>query len=540
MRRVAHAVFATLSLASATSAAADPAVVPSGEPRAASKTGEGMGRDEFESFPLVVRHDKHYLRATLEIGAVLVVGFVDYLLNTGARGGDLRQGDLRWDLRYDWRDLRGKLVGSAVELDANKFGTNYASHPFAGTLYFQVARSNHLSFAESFLFATLGSLTWDYFGEIREKLSVNDSIVTPSAGAAIGEATMQLSGFFRRGRSGFANQLLGFLFSPVKFLNDLTDSAEPERAARHDVLGFPTEPWHRFSIWVGAGGTAQAASGRRPRTVYEDVRLGAHFEVRNLPSYAGVGRHGRLFDDGNVASLGFDTTLSGGGELVAARFATRVVPVGYFFRDAVSGPDGLPYGRGGLIGMRAGFEYGVHDYDRDRARPRDLVSIVSPLGIAAEHVIDRGRLHVRTGLDVYGGMAGVQPYALSDFRSGVPALEGQGLPTAVENVGYYHAAAITVEPSAGITWAAFSLSAAARLDSFRTIDGLDHSVPGVAGRPRIDDQRGVLRGELGFSPSRTPLRVGVNGERSVRMGEIGSVHASRSETSFWGSVGLMF
>src|SRR5205823_3493934 len=105
------------------------------------------------------------------VGGVLAVGLVDYLLNTTARGGALHAGDEKWGLRYDWPTLRTKLVGG-LDLDANKLSTNYVGHPFAGTLYYTVARSNHLSFAESFVYAAIGSTTWEYFGEIRELTSM--------------------------------------------------------------------------------------------------------------------------------------------------------------------------------------------------------------------------------------------------------------------------------------------------------------------------------------------------------------------------------
>ena len=167
--------------------------------------------DPYDAFPLVVHHDKHYIRAGLQIGAVLAIGLVDYMLSTTARGGTDRPGDTRWGLRYDWTVLREKLIGTGLDLDTNKIATNYVSHPLAGTLYYTAARSNHLSLAESYAFAILGSTTWEFFGEIREVTSINDLIVTPVSGVSIGEPLMQLSGFFRRGKRRVGTDALSFL-----------------------------------------------------------------------------------------------------------------------------------------------------------------------------------------------------------------------------------------------------------------------------------------------------------------------------------------
>jgi hypothetical protein len=505
-------------------------------------TGDDDPHDEFEAFPLVTPHDPHYFRALLEVQSIALLGFIDYLLHTRARGGELREGDRTWELRYDWEDLRGKFTGEAYELDANKFATNYASHTFAGTMYFTAARSNHLSFAESFLFAVLGSATWDYFYEIREKVSINDTVATPVSGAAVGEATMQLAGFFRRGRKQLSNDLLAFLFAPVNTINEALDQPVVyRRSGRVDALGFPSDPWHRFEVYGGAGFTVQERSRGRPRAAYDDLRFGASFDLANLPGYAGAGRHARLYDDGNVSSLRFDGTVSPDGGLVDATFATRVVPFGFYFRDATAGDDFRPYGRGSYLGLRIGFEYGAHDYDRDRARPRDLISLVSPLGVAAEHVFDRGRLRIRTGLDVYGSFAGVQAYALSDFRDTVESLEAQGLPLALKNNSYYHGLGVTAAPSVDVTWGALHADAQMRLDNFRGLQGLDDAEPAASGRnPTLDDRRVAYRASLGWRPSGTPLRISLAAQRLSRAGDVGEVHASRSETSTWGTIGLVF
>lgn len=507
--------------------------------RADEPVTQRLSTDRYAAFPLAEHHDKHHVRAGLEVGGILAVGLVDYLLNTAARGGTLKEGDVRWDLRYDWPAFRQKLTGLGVGLDSNKMPTNYVSHPFAGTLYYSVARTNHLSFAESFLFAAVGSSTWEYFGEIREITSINDLVVTPVAGAAIGEATLELAGFFARGKKTFSNDALSLLFSPTKAINEATDDAHTLRSTDTDALGFTRDVWHRFVATAGAGVTIQQDAGRgHPRGTYPDLRFGIDTALANLPGYRGAGSEAHLYDDGNISNLSFDFALSRG-RLVDALFAARVVPVGYYLREASLDEAGRPRGSGTLVGLRIGFEYAMHDWDRDRSRPVDVISMVSPLGVAAEQIWSGGDWQLCAGADLYGAIAGVSPYGVGDYRAALdPGL--RGTPASVRDQGYYHAFTVTAAPSLGATWRWLDLGARARFDSFRAITGVDENEPLVGKGIRITDTRASLEATLSIRPPGTPISLSWSVRSRSRRGEMGSVAAERDETSLHGSVGVVF
>lgn len=498
-------------------------------------------RDDFVTLPLASRHDKHWARASLEVGAVVGIGIVDYLLNTSARGGTTRPGDSRWDLRYDWPTLRGKLTGADIALDGNRMGTNYASHPFAGTLYYTAARSNHLTFAESFLFAVIGSSVWEMFGEIRETTSLNDLVVTPVGGAAIGEATMQMAGFFDRGEKRLSNGILSALFSPVKAVNDATDDAVPERTSAPDALGFATEPWHRFSVRAGVGVTSQAsASPSHPRASYADIGLDVDLALASLPGYAGAAERSRVFDDGNVSSIRFTATASEG-KVVDARFETRVLPVGFYTRSATRDMLGNVFGHGTILGLRIGFEYGTHTWDRDGAfaRGNDAIALASPLGLAFEHVWDAGDVHVKTGVDLYGSMAGVTSYALSGLRT-VAERPGAGLPTTLKTQGYYHAYTLTAAPAVSVVWRRVSIGARMRLDTFRPIEGADEEGRSLEPIVRLRDSRTEIASSLALRVPGSAIELGVTGTRRSRVGYAGALGSSRTEASAMATLGVVF
>jgi hypothetical protein len=149
---------------------------------------------------------------------------------------------------------------------------------------------------------------------------------------------------------------------------------------------------------------------------------------------------------------------------------------------------------------------------------------VSPVGIAAEYTLERGPVRVRTSLDVYGSIAGVRPYAL-----GYGAREG--VPESTKNDGYYHALGVTAEPRVDIRLGPIEAAARMRADAFRAID--DREL-------RLNDRRFALGGSLAWQTSATPLRFEIGMEHRSRAGNMGSVHASRSERSLYATVGIVF
>ena len=86
-----------------------------------------------------------------------------------------------------WRNIRG-----GWNWDGNNISTNNIEHPYGGAVYFNVARSNGLSFWASAPVTLAGSLMWELFGEPVPP-SLNDVIITSLSGITLGEATRRLS-----------------------------------------------------------------------------------------------------------------------------------------------------------------------------------------------------------------------------------------------------------------------------------------------------------------------------------------------------------
>jgi hypothetical protein len=355
-------------------------------------------------------------------------------------------------------------------------------------MYYTAARSGHLSILESWGYTTVGALAWEMFGELREEVSINDVIVTSSAGLAIGETLTQFSSFFYRSRKSARDDVLATAFSPIKALNDWADGAEHARSEDLDPNGLTNDEWHRFEFFAGGGLTRQR---------------------------------------------------SGSGRMSDGTFMTRVLPLGLYSRNAALDANGELHGDGALLAWQSTFEYSVHDYDRDGARPVDLLTILSPVGLFAEHSHRAGALRTRSRLELRGDFAGVTSYALDDYRLRHHH-DDVNLQTVLKREGYYHALGVGAAVSLELGADPFDAGGRIALDSWRGIEGFDEQQQTIATEVPLADRRVEMRAWLGARVPRTPLHFEVLGRHRVRMGEVGDTAMTQRESSLYGTVGVVF
>jgi hypothetical protein len=142
--------------------------------------------------------------------------------------------------------------------DSDAFLFNHPGHPYQGGLYHAAARSSGFTFYESVFFDSLGSLTWELFGET-DIPALNDLIVTTFGGAAFGEMLHLL---YLETPSPWA----GALVSPMDALNNAVLRKNPAR----------THNLYYLSTMTAAGWI---------RSVKEDARMHGK---DNAPDYSSV------------------------------------------------------------------------------------------------------------------------------------------------------------------------------------------------------------------------------------------------------------
>ena len=92
-------------------------------------------------------------------------------------------------------------------------------HPYHGSIYYNAARSNGLSYVETIPYVALGSVMWEISGEM-ERPSINDFITTSAGGLAMGEVLHRVSDrIFDNRKRGFqrvVSEVIGTIINPSR------------------------------------------------------------------------------------------------------------------------------------------------------------------------------------------------------------------------------------------------------------------------------------------------------------------------------------
>src|SRR4051812_6074750 len=237
------------------------------------------------------------LRTAANLGAFLALDF-GLLYLTPPPGGD-PPGNV---------SLGDKLTFKAWSFDASAFPTNFFAHPMAGTFYYTTARSNRYGPLQSLGWAAASSLAWELI-EFPENVSFNDLVVTPVAGASIGESLVQLSEWLARksGSHGFWSSAL----FPMRLVNGgpRGENGDDDRMAAH--------------VRLISGGT-----------LHSGAELGMSLGTRlvHLQGFGASGQDTRFSIGGNVTSLSLETRGAKEG-LSDLRFAAGAGMLSFYHRN---------------------------------------------------------------------------------------------------------------------------------------------------------------------------------------------------------------
>lgn len=455
------------------------------------------------TFSYQTRADENYLRAVVEFETVFAVGLLYYMTTSGRN----------WDLGYRWASYEQKFTWGAFGPDQNHFGTNFIGHPLGGAGYYVSARSNRLSPFESFAFAFAGSLLWEYFGEITERVSLNDTVVTPTAGVAIGEGATQLGAFFDRSAATPANRALGVVFAPFKSVNDWADDLRLRRASR----GWAEGEWHRFDL--DTRGVLIHPSGAASRG---GALLHLGSQLARLPDYDVAGNHRFWFADANVSQMDLTVTFTEPG-VSDLSFDTRVMLGGHYFRGAQGRPGALT-GGGVVVGPTTAFEYSLHDYPS--RTDIDRISYVQPLALSLLHRLELGSATLSSELHAGPSFGGLTPHAYDAYTG-----DSELLPEVLNLHRYYFGVGGVISLGARLSYRRLELGASMSTDAHEMIQDRPPT-----GDVSVRDLRSRSSARIGVRLAESPVFLRAEANHLLRVGSMGSASAESREVS-WG-VGL--
>jgi hypothetical protein len=178
--------------------------------------------------------------------------------------------------------IRRNLHSSWVE-DNDPFEINQMGHPYQGSVYFGIARSNGMSFWESLGYSFAGSAVWEVAGETTRP-SRNDQITTSFGGAFLGEALYRMANLvLERGDSLSPRwrETAAALVSPSLGFNRHVRGARTALWASHDPAIFS-----RAQIGVGIAGHGNVGPSLAPKRNEAAADFALDYGLPGKPGYS--------------------------------------------------------------------------------------------------------------------------------------------------------------------------------------------------------------------------------------------------------------
>jgi hypothetical protein len=463
---------------------------------------------------------KRWGRAVLETAVFLGYSTVRYWIEYSQFIED-------WQYELTWEDqFKRFFTTEALRFDSNCFNINW-THGLAGALYYQISRANRLSWLESLLMTTGGSLFYEYVGEWREVISVNDMIFTSVGGYPLGEPWYQLGRYFHH-RKSFFPRVLGFLNPFVEF-NQWLDRKDP--ASKVYI-----EPgWG--SLEITAGWKRHATSGRE---TVDSVAVGFDMQLIHVPEYGKPGTFRRTLRDTLFSEMSLEMSLrerlpadpaTRDGLDEDVHFFTRVVSWAAYRQDI----DELSRGHAVSLGLGSAFSYvrrrpTIYDAQSIRVKIdpppeepvdfRDKIAVVHMLGPVLDWTSFGRDWKLRSVTDAYLDFALAGSAAINEYSR----LRGlDGLKTTLHYYGYHYGFGASFSTRLDLEWRGFRLRGLVSGHVWDSVEGIDRFQADITDDGNAVDTRVRYLFKASWKLPGLPLRIYAAHEGLRRWGRINDV-----------------
>jgi hypothetical protein len=429
-----------------------------------------------------------YLRTAFEEFLIIGVGSLWYWRHPAQNS---------WELHFDWTDWRAKMFSTRlIVFDDDLFATNGLAHPFAGAIYYQVARGNGLSPLASLVASFLTSTAWEYLAEWDEKPSTNDLIFTPAGGAVIGEATYRLGRMFAAGTPSVGNCMGALVFSPIATLNEAR-VCRPGTNQPTDGFGLPARTWHYLAFNLGQ---AYFSFDGGPVGTAADVGLGV--AIVDHGGYRQPGTGLGPVSPGEWTELAWENLISHGGLRGLRLHAGGAWWGRYYRRYALAGDTAHREtdGWGSMLGLGSTF-----DFD-SRVLPLEWDRVVTAglVGPMLEYSSRHGGLITRATLACQYGFSMVTSLA---FPGAAAAYAASTVKSELKQQGYYYAQSVTGAATVSLNDEPIEVYLRARGGAYWSINSGDRNQGQLTDNFSLHDRRIALRGAATLRILGGPLRA---------------------------------
>ncbi|MEQ9324668.1 MAG: DUF3943 domain-containing protein, partial [Polyangiaceae bacterium] len=446
--------------------------------------------------------DPDHLRALVEETSVLAIGTFWYWLDRSRNLAD-----------WDFPSWKQRFSGEAWRFDNNHFPINFAAHPLNGGAFYVIPRLNDHGLAVSATYAFMTSFAWEFLIEFREKVSVNDLIVTQGAGMPIGE---------------FANKLF-------RYVNGIPEDASLGKKILAWTLGFPywahravdgdptyaDGPYddHGYASAIGshlfAGYRVNLHDYGERSLVTHGFRLGGRLST--IPGEGRPGSFAQFFHEADIVSLTLDAGF--GRDAREVELYTDNHLLGLYAQDLDQSGDGDAF----ALGLNLAYRYRFQDLDTYN----DRLGILHLPGIGTDYHHHSGPLTLSTHWRLNGDFAGLHAPAYGEWAD-ANVRDGDRPKSILRKHGYAYAWGVSSRFGASIALPPIDLRVDGWLGAYDSQEGLDRTQDELTLDPDSDDRLMEVQAELGFRVPGTPVRLGAGWSSRKRWHRVDSNATLRS------------
>lgn len=456
--------------------------------------------------------EPHYLRAAAEALAAIGIGTAHYWLNSHANSRD-------WDYPR-WAD---RFSFDSIRFDNNPHATNNVLHPLAGAVYYGVARVNGISVGESIAFAQLASAIWEWGLEWREKVSINDMIVTSTGGTAAGEFFSQLAAYLNSApaETNVGQEIAARTLGLPVWLHRELDGEAPRREIATDNLGFSAAYDHRFSVDLE---TTWRDDGAEQTEATRGVSLAA--QLASVADFMAPVSFSAWFAQGNFTRAALDLSLGGGG-LAEAELVFDAVLTGYYAQHHGQGTTGL------LLGLGTGLEF----VDRDTLKSPDQIALAHLTGPVAGLFYATSALELEVVGRLQADFAALRSLAFGAARA---RFADASFKSSLEQGGYQYHLGLSTRLEGSLRAGAALLSFDHAFGAYRSIEGLDRFQERISRDLTGSERLSQSGATLAIEPEGSPVRFFSSVERLSHHSRLGGDEGARLEQRLRVGCGLRF
>lgn len=439
----------------------------------------------------------------------------------------------------DWQfsDLSSKLTSrEAFRFDDNLLTTNYVFHPFAGTTHYVVTRSNGFPVWGGLAVAAASSAIYEFVLEWKELVSLNDLVVTPIGGTAMGEFFYQLGNYLNSeppaahrhaGVGEVLHQSAKSTLGLPRGVHDALDRPEPSPWAARDNLGLSSAYFHSFRV-LAAQQSIQDRNGLVGRVFGAD----ASFELAAMPGFQRVGQFQRWFSTGNFTSCKVRLFLEPGAHLHDTELAFDSHLLGHYQQDLRAAPGGKR-GYANELALGMGLDYVTQGWPGSN----DAYGVVHVLRPVERAWLALGPALLSFGLDAAADFASVHSIAYETYAARYGEL---GTKSSLIRHGYAHGLGLSTGVAAALEVTPFELGARGQYAHYESLDGAERYQETVTQQPHGSETVTRFAAYLRAEPAGSTFSGKLELLRNARRSALGRIVEERSTTRFVTAIGARF